>query len=181
MITLQNGDHSASSPPTKMSTQELPAGSGSHRSNESEYKRAFIWNGSQPSVVRENAPNDHNIMSASQDSILNTQANHLSRAPVQVGHGSGVLFSMERSIDLKTSPEPERISEYHSKFKPFSDYVYVADEHRFRAQTPATKLATAAAAEGNGTDIAARSWFAEVEERVQEACKYRARSQNGKF
>ena len=98
----------------------------------------------------------------------------------QLGQGSSVLFSYEPSPRPPSPFDPaKQLSEYHAKFKPFDDYVYVENEGVFKKQTPASKMATTTVANMAGATAASKAWFVEVEERSRQACKYRARSQNG--
>jgi len=95
----------------------------------------------------------------------------------QIGQGPAVLFSYEPSPRPPSPLDPTKQSEYHAKFKPFDEYVYVEGERKFKKQTNATKLVAASSPPAS----AAKAWFVEVEERCKQACKYRARSQNGEF
>lgn len=103
----------------------------------------------------------------------------------QMGHGPAVLFSYEPPPRSLSPIDIPKQSEYHAKFKPFDEYVYVEGEGKFKKQTPATKLVAAStSASANGVTSpppasASKAWFVEVEERCKQACKYRARSQNG--
>jgi len=98
--------------------------------------------------------------------------------PEQIGHGPAVLFDYEPPPRPPSPVDLTKQSEYHAKFKPFDDYVYVEGEGKFKKQTPATKLVASSA----GTNASAsKAWFVEVEERYKQSCKYRARSQNGKL
>lgn len=92
-------------------------------------------------------------------------------------YGTSVLFDHEPppKVEGPMSPIGKKQSEYHAKFKPFDEYVYVENEGKFRKQTPATKMVAASSV----TPSATKAWFCEVEERCRQACKYRARSQNG--
>ena len=90
----------------------------------------------------------------------------VNRAPVR---SSAVLFSYEQPPRSPSPIEIPKQSEYHAKFKPFNDYVYV-EGVGFKKQTLLTAAQKAKLA---------KSWVCEVEERTRQACKYRARSQNG--
>lgn len=106
----------------------------------------------------------------------------------QVGGGAGVLFSYELPPRSLSPIDLSKQSEYHAKFKPFDEYVYVEGEGKFKKQTAATKLIAASTANGaaiygdaSPPSSASKAWFVEVEERCKQACKYRARSQNGQY
>lgn len=104
----------------------------------------------------------------------------------QLGGGPAVLFSYEPPPRSLSPIDISKQSEYHAKFKPFDEYVYVEGEGKFKKQTAATKLVAASTANGAAAygdasppASASKAWFVEVEERCKQACKYRARSQNG--
>ena len=61
-------------------------------------------------------------------------------------------------------------TEYHAKFRPFSDFVYVIG-NGFKKPEELDRL--------NNENDKAKDWFSEVEERSKQAKKYRSRSQLG--
>ncbi|OTF78920.1 hypothetical protein BLA29_003097, partial [Euroglyphus maynei] len=75
--------------------------------------------------------------------------------------------SSSTTTSSSTHYDPTK-SEYHSKFKDFNEYVYIEGDGFKKGDTLSLKA-----------QQMAHSWFSEVTERTQQACKYRARSRNG--
>lgn len=82
---------------------------------------------------------------------------------------SSVLFNYEPPPRVPSPIDRVKQSEYHAKFKPFDEYVYV-EGAGFKKETQLADQRLARMA---------KSWVSEVEERSRQACKYRARSRNG--
>lgn len=169
---------------------------------QSEYKRQFVWN--RPLTTSQTSDqSDSSAMSSSQHKAPDSRASPVPgftpTQPWNTDHMDSIIhsdapasnFPTRRPDSLKTSqvvpgkvlPVPsssgteqskspvKHQSEYHSKFKPFNDYVYVeGDGFKKLGKDQKAQLSDKV-----------KSWFKEVEERNSQACKYRARSQNGKF
>lgn len=152
-----------------------------------EYTQQFVWNKplvEAPPVRVEPLTSQyqrdfkqwplHAVQQANGRAADTVDAVSVVSATSNTSKGSKGRASVAQSFEPRLAPAVKQ-SEYHAKFKPFTEYVYVEGDG-FRAEAAADQQQPRAA---DLVDGKTKEWYREVEERSRQACKYRARSQMG--